>query len=389
MKTLHFYLLRQVLATLVMTVAVFMFILLVGSVMKELVTLLVNRQVSFQTVTEATLLLIPYVLAFALPMGMLTATLLVFGRFSAEQELTAARASGISLLSLAAPVVGLSLLLCGVSAVVNLQIAPQCRAAYKQLLFQLGIQQPNLFLPEGQFVTGFRDCIFYVGKNDGKNLKDVMVYLMPDKTNIFMKIHAPRGTFDVDVVSRKVEVHLFEARSVTVTEGRWLPQFLGEWTHSLEMSDASKAGQAIRVQEMTFFQLRRELANVEKRIAASSYFQTARLPAAQDSEKPLRRQREELTMPIRVFMNRQVGFSFACFGFTLIGIPLAIRVQRRETNIGFAIALGLVLVYYSFVTLSQALVGHPELSPHLIVWLPNLLFQVVGGILLWRANRGI
>lgn len=389
MKTLHRYLLREVLATLFMTVLVATFLLLLGNLFKEILMLLVNRQITFFAVVQALGMLVPFVLAFALPIGMLTATLLVFGRFSADQELTAARASGISLLSLAMPIIGLSLLLCGVAAALNMQLAPQGRVSYKRLLFELGVKQPDLLLPEGQYVTDFKDCVFWVGKNNRNQLKDVLVYLTREQTNTLMTIHAPRGQFRIDEAADEVEITLFEARSSTMVDGRWLTQYLGEWSYKPDMRKLGEAAKRTSLNNMTFSQLWQEMEAVNQRIAGTNHSAEASVVTTARSSQRLKRTVADLTLPIRFQLNRQVAFSFACFGFTLVGIPLAIRMHRRETNIGIVIALVLVVIYYVFVILAQALSSDPRFWPHVIVWIPNFVFQAVGGYLLWRLNKGI
>ncbi|MEI6078256.1 MAG: LptF/LptG family permease, partial [Verrucomicrobiota bacterium] len=176
MKTLPRYLFGQVLAALLLTVGVFTAVLLVGNALREILTLLVTSHVSVGIIFRALLYLVPFVWVFALPMGMLTAALLVFGRFSADQELTAARASGVSLLSLVTPVVLLGLLCSGVSALFNLELGPRSRVAFKGLTENLRAVAMNAEIPEDRFINNFTNYIFYVEKNHGGQLENVTIY---------------------------------------------------------------------------------------------------------------------------------------------------------------------------------------------------------------------
>jgi lipopolysaccharide export system permease protein len=388
MRTLHIYLTRQVLATVVMTVAVFTFVLLLGNVLKEIMSMLVNRQATLLAVIQAIGLLIPYVLAFALPMGMLTATLLVFGRFSADQELTAARASGISLVALVAPVLLLSIIFSGLCFWMNLEIAPQCRVAYKTLLYKVAKENPAALLRENQYNPFPKGWTIYVRKIKGNDLQGVKVYQVSDEENSLQWINARAGKFSME--NDQLILTLFDANRSEVHDGNVMSGgFAEEWPVEIPTKSLREAMRETRLPDMSFSQLQARLEKLERSfIPTKTKANSPPLKFREEIQK-LKALRDEVTMPVRVQIHRQIAFSFACIGFTLVGIPLGIRAHRRETSIGMAIALILVLVYYSFIILAQSWDSRPEFAPHFIVWIPNFIFQIVGGILLWRANKGV
>ncbi len=395
MRTLHFYLLRQVLVTLFMTICVFTLVLLLGNVLKEIVALLVAGKVTLGVILHAIGLLIPYIMAYVLPFAMLTATLLTFGRFSADNELTAVRASGISLLSLCLPVLILSVLLAGLCAWFNFKIAPECRVAYKQLIFKTGLQNTSALITEDRFIDQIPGIVLYVRKRDGDLLKDVRLYTIKNN-EIEQRISAAEGSILWENNQTTVRFELRDAVTetrnptsvpvpnsvpeedinstnpplVTVIQEP-LPENTIDWLQipskmvtfgPINLETLARSEQNLRIgTEMTHTQLLAEIAKREAQGISAS--------------------------PAIFQLHRQVALSFATVGFALIGIPLGIRAHRRETSIGMAISILLVMVYYSFFIFAQAMESHAALRPWLLVWVPNFLFQGIGAVLLWRANR--
>jgi len=386
-KTLHAYLVRQILASLLITVMVFTFVLLLGNALKEILPLLVNRQVTVGVVAKSAALLIPFAWVFALPMGMLTATLLVFGRFSADHELTAVRASGISLLSLISPVLLLSLALCALSALVNMEIGPRCRVAYTNILFNLRLGLSSAQLPEGRYIKDFPGYIFYVAKNRGGELQDVSVWVLKNETNNVTYVHAARGRLAVDAPTKQITLYLYDGQTRDLRDGRMDLGAFKEVPLPLQLDQ--RPTYQPKISDMTSGQLWDELNDWEERLSRQMSGRNLSKAQLQARKRELEKLLGDPTTPIRFQIHQQVAFSFACFGFTLVGIPLGIRMHRRETNVGIAVALVLVAVYYSFILLGQSLDTRPECAPYLIVWLPNFIFQAIGAVLLWRANRGV
>ena len=390
MRTLHQYLTRQVLGAMFMTVVVFTFVLLLGNVLKEILSMLVNRQTTLLVAVKAVGLLIPFVLVFALPMGLLTATLLVFGRFSADQELTAVRASGVSLVALVSPVLLLSAVMAILSGLVNLQVAPQCRIAYKRLLVNMGVSQAGLLLPEKTFIKDFPNKIVYVGEIDGPNLKDVLLYNLDPDGKVQYYIRASHGKFATDKSAKVITVQLFDAWRVGMMEGSEVPVpvYAAESILSYTNQVQRKKEETPQLSDMTFRELQDQLRELEARMRFSEPIKKLTNEQLQQSYRNFKQHEEDLTLPVRLQINSKVAFSFASIGFTLVGIPLGVRAHRRETTFGIALALILVLAYYSFFILAHSLDTRPEYFPHLIIWIPNFVFQAIGAVLLWRANRG-
>ena len=379
---------RQCLATLCMTVMVFTFVLIAGNLLKEVLGLLVSGQVSLFLVIKSLLLLIPWVMAFALPISMLMSGLMVFGRFSADQEYTAARSAGISLLSLVSPVLVLALLMTGVCAWFNLKISPSSRVAYKQIFAE---QLTNLatFIPEGRYIDFTDEFVLYVSKVRGNNLFNIRFYQF-SKGQKMLDVFAKSGRLIHEEGDDTIRLMLNEARVLTRVSG--VEDVLEEVESAEKKADPEEKAASFENEWLPLYLEEYETEDIPLNIRAPRKADISDMTLSQ-MLAGLKEAREK-GMDIRPYIreiHHQTAFSFACISFILVAIPLSLKAQRRETNISLAMALIVLLIYYSFFILGDALVetGDPALHLWILYWIPNFLFQSVGLFLLWKANRGI
>ncbi len=365
MRVLPKYIARQTAVTLIMTVSVFTFVLLLGGMVRQLS----ERNVSLSAVGMFLALTLPSLLSFTLPMAMLATALLVFGRLSADHELTALRASGVSLGQVAAPVMLLAAALAGLCLYINATLGPTCKFQVRTLVVRLGLERPLDLLDEGRYLKEFPGYVIYVGRKLDDAVADIVIFTLDDNGNVTSSFRARRGTVSVRRDTNKLLLDLEDVRGDLRDPSdplnlRKIRAGTTAQRYPVELDLGRILRKARTGKKLSDFTLAELVAEIRQLQARGVY------PAA-----------------ALVEAHQRVAMAVACLSFTLIGIPLGVQTSRRETSIGIALSLGLAFLFYFVVITANAVKDRPALFPEAILWMPNLIFTFVGLVLLWRLSR--
>ncbi len=369
MTILYRYLTGQMMAATFGAVAVLSLIIVLGNAFKQIFELLVNDELPIALIFKMVGLLIPQALTFTMPWGILVAALIVFGRMSQDLELQAIRAAGIGLIPLVAPVILFGLFLSGICFYNNAVVVPLTLQKFKSVLLDIGRDNPAFLIRAGEAMDRFPGYRIYIGKKNGTDLTDINIWELDPNGVPRRNIRAEKGSLSADLDDLSLTITLQKARQ----EER------GENAADLNGIRAGLSADQLPLKiSLRSFLNPDDMKDI--RIAGLGDLTNRILSPVEGYVDP------KQIYPMLTEMQKRISFALAPFTLLLVGIPLGIRVQRKETSVGVVISFFLVMAYYALILLAEGLKNRGGAYPELIVWLPNLVLQAYGFFLLWRAN---
>ncbi len=323
-------------------------------------------------------LIVPGVLPYALPMGCLTAILLVFGRMSSQHEITAARAAGFSLWNIASPVFLLALGGVAVCLFINLYYAPLADTQYRYCILNIIRENPLRFLSEKHFIHEFPGYVIYITENNNTSMKDLWLWELDSQKRVSVFIKAKKGFVHYDesknIIQMTVQDGIAERRPSPHTEN-----FKENGSPTLLFKEIVLDLPLDKI--LGTYQYNRKLAfHTFGELLA---LKKPKLPA----NTPGAKERYAYNMNIQVHIQQKFAMAFSVLALVSLAIPLGIKVSRQETMVNMVLALLLALAYYTCLVLLSWTEKYPHLRPDLLVWLPNIVFLSLGLGLFIRGQK--
>ena len=383
---LHRHVLKSVIVATGLALALFVFVLLTGNAVRDIAELVAAGKLAPMVFLKLLGLLVPYVGAYALPLGVLTGTLVVFGRLSSQREITAMKSVGVGIYQIASPVLLLAFGGMVLAVLVNLHFAPQARLAYKRLLEEAVTQNPVKFIEPKRFIDAFPGYVIYMGGRDGETMKDFWIWELDEERRVRLFLRAREGTIDYDRSGNALVLTL-EDGTAERREGANPETLAGREVRSLYFGElpirlplerlfGERGRKKADTDELTFAQL---MAVRERELEKE---------AARGGDQPgAGGEMTERRLEVQMHLHKNLAMAFSVFSLAVFGVPLAIRVGRGETYANLGVALAVAMSYYFLMVVASWFEDNRALRPDLLVWLPNLLFQGAGLYLLRRAAR--
>jgi len=362
MKILRSYLLKELFWPFLLSLTILLFIMLMGNLV-NLFNLVINKGVSLALVSKLIVLLLPNLLSYALPLAILSATLLAIGRLSADNEIIAIRASGINLYKLCFPIIIVGLIASLASIPLNDKLKPKALFAGRKIVKQIGMKSPTAFLEAGTFIRTFQNYIIFIYGIHQNKLTNIRIY-QPQEGKPTRTIIANRGEFLPIPEKDIVKLKLIDGSSDEPNPKDPTTFYkLNFKTYYLTL-DVSTGTQ-----------------NLQKKLKDMSIRELSQLSKELDKEKI------EDKLPIITEINKKLSFSFASFAFVLIGLPLAIWTRRREKFVGVGLSIFVFVAYYVLFLAGEVLSMKGFIYPGLGVWLADIALIGLGLILILQTMR--
>jgi lipopolysaccharide export system permease protein len=370
MRLLDRLILRELLPPLLFGVGLFTALVFAGGYV-FMITEYAVKGVPLPLVIELALLYLPQIAVRTLPMGMLLATLLGFGRLSSDWEITAIRASGVSLRRILVPVFWLGLLVSLSAIAFNETLVPWAteRAARirASILEQLQLTEQQAFgFP--QFRDGRLDSyVIVAGGRDPQTQELYQVTLLKYSTG----------------AQREPEVVLYaerarwEGESEWVLHNGWWRTAAGQYGSFLVFRAEPTLNVAIR---RTPVQIEALLTNVDERSFRQLREQIEFFRREGADEAQIRQ--------LTVELYNKINVPLASLIFAMLGAPLGIRPQRSSPASGFALSVAIIFVYWVMARY-LVILGRGALDPLLASSLPNLIGAALALWLIRKKERAV
>jgi len=360
MKILHRYILKEILSSFLFGFLFFNFILLIGIIF-DLTELIFIGNVPFLEVAKLLLFKLPSFFDIVIPLSLLFASLLTFGRLSAEGEIIAFLSSGISLLRIEGAVLIFALGLSISSLYFSWSLTPWCNYHYSQTYEKIIFTKPTIQIKERTIIDleGRKLYAYYVDPKTDKMQEIILYEFLPQADLLFPQIAiAKEGEFKKETLKLKeVTLYRFGKNYRLIQQGEFDSQniYLGE-------QFSQKEREWKRNNELSLGEISQKLKKEKVK------------------ETPNPEEIKELSIEF----HGRIAIPLATFLLGLIAIPLGIRIKRGEKSLSLGISLIVAIVYYVLFLAGRFLARAELLPPHLAMWLPNILLGIAG---LWLTIK--
>jgi len=360
MKILKNYIAKEWFILFGLCLGIISFVLVVGNVVK-LVEMVIAKGVTPAVVGKLFIYLLPSLLVFAIPIATLAATLLCFGRLAYDNEITALRSSGVSMYPLLMYLIMIGLLLSLVCLYFNDSLIPRTHYLTRTILQEIGVKKPTAYLEEKTFIKAFKDHIMFIYRIRNDTMENIRIY-QPQSDRPTRSIVAESGAF------------------ISIPEKNAIKLMLRNGTADEPSFDDPEVFYKLNFKNYHItlsLQDKIDIQPLDKKVSDMTIREI-------ESEINAMRALNIDVGPLLVGLHRKYSMAFSSLIFIFIGMPLAIRVKRRERSLGLGISVIVCLVYYLFMALGESLALRNKVFPWLGVWLPNIVFLVIGLTLTYK-----